>query len=118
MKLSSPRFKAITLSAGISFWFIVITSAVGIFSYEFLAIFAIVIFSIFQVLSLKISKALDVFALYNTKIFLGLMFIFVFSIYGIFFKILRIDLLRTKPKSTSYWLEMEQLKQARIFKQY
>lgn len=118
MKLSSPRFKAIAVSAGISFWFIIITTAVGIFSYEFLAIFAIVIFSVFQVLSLKVSKALDVFALYNTKIFLGFMFIFVISLYGIFFKILRIDLLRTKPKSTSYWLEMEQLKESRIFKQY
>ena len=35
------------------------------------------------------------------------LFIFVISIYGILFKILRIDLLRLKKQSNSYWLESE-----------
>ena len=118
MKFSSPRFKAIAVSAGISFWFLIITTATGTFSIEFFAIFAIVIFSIFQLLSFKVSKALDVFALYNTKIFLTIMFIFVISLYGIFFRVLRIDLLRLKQQSSSYWLDIDDMKQSTIFKQY
>lgn len=67
---------------------------------------------------MKLAKVLDVFAIFNTKIFLGLLFIFVISLYGILFKVLRIDLLRTKKQEKSYWLEIEQLKESRIFKQY
>ena len=49
---------------------------------------------------------------------LGISCFFVISLYGILFKVLRIDLLRTKKQEKSYWLEIEQLKESRIFKQY
>jgi len=71
-----------------------------------------------QFMSIKVSSALDIFAIYNTKFFLGILFVFVISLYGIFFRVLRIDLLRTKKHNGSYWLDMEQLKQSRILRQY
>ena len=53
MQTSSPRFKSLAVTAGMSFWF------------------------------------------------------FVIAIYGILFKVLRIDLLRLQKKNDSYWLEIE-----------
>jgi len=44
--------------------------------------------------------------------------VFVVSIYGLIFKILKVDLLRLKKHSGTYWRDMEQLKRPRIFKQY
>ena len=61
---------------------------------------------------------LDWFAIINTKIFLGITFVLVFSIYGILFRIFRIDLLRKSVKESSYWLEMKALKTSNNFKQY
>ncbi len=101
MDLSSSRFRAFAVSMGFSFWFFIITSALGIFSIEFFTIFLIVIFPLMQLLSIKISKALDVVALFNTKLFLGILFVGVISVYGIFFTILRLDLLRLKEKGKS-----------------
>ena len=49
-----------------------------------------------QIFAIKHSRGLEIFAIINTKVFLGILFIFVISIYGIFFRILRIDLLRLK----------------------
>jgi len=118
MELSSPRFKALTVSTGFSFWFFIITSVVGIFSIEIFIIFILVVFPLLQILSVKVSKALDVFAIYNTKFFLGVLFITVISLYGLFFKVLRIDLLRLNSKENSYWLKMDQLSSSRFFKQY
>jgi len=71
-----------------------------------------------QIFAAKLSGALDIFAKINTKIFLGLLFVTIISLYGILFRILRIDLLRINSNSDSYWLEIENLKDARIFKQY
>ncbi len=118
MELSSPRFKALAVSAGFTFWFFVITSIVGVFTLEYFAIFVAVVFPLMQFLSIKVSSTLDIFAIYSTKFFLGILFVLVFSLYGIFFKILRIDLLRTKKQNDTYWLEMEQLDQARLLKEY
>ena len=118
MELSSPRYKAFTVSAGLSFWFFVITSVFGIFSFEYLIIFVAIVFPLMQILSVKVSKILDLFAIYNTKFFLGILFVFVISLYGIFFRILRIDLLRLKKQNDTYWLQMEELKSFRILKQY
>ena len=118
MKRSSSRFKALAVSAGLSFWFFIITSAIGYFSFETLIIFFIVILTITQIFSSKISKYLDIFAIINTKIFLGMLFVFVISIYGIIFRILRIDLLRLKKQDKTYWLEMEDAKLNKIWKQY
>ena len=118
MELSSPRFKSIAVTAGFSFWFFVISSAIGLFYFEALAIFVVITISITQIFALKLSKALDIFAIINTKIFLGILFVFVISLYGIFFKVLRIDLLRLKKQSSSYWLDIDKIKQSTVFKQY
>ncbi len=118
MELSSPRFKALAVTFGLSLWFFIITTAVGIFSIDLFAAFVIVVITVTQVFSIKLSKALDIFALINTKVFLGILFVFIISLYGIFFKVLRIDLLRLHKKQDTFWLEMEQLKESRIFKQY
>jgi len=118
MELSSPRFKALAVSAGFTFWFFIITSILGVFTLEYFAIFIVIVFPLMQFLSIKVSRALDIFAIYNTKFFLGILFVFVISLYGIFFRILRIDLLRTKRHDGSYWHEMEQLKPSRILKEY
>jgi len=118
MELSSPRFKALAVTAGFSFWFIIITTTIGIFSFELLGIFLAATITITQIFSAKLSKGLDIFAIINTKIFLGILFVFVISLYGIFFKILRIDLLRLKKESTSYWLDLDEVKQSTVFKQY
>ena len=118
MELSSPRFKAMAVTAGFSLWFFIISSATGLFSFEAFVIFVAITISITQIFALKLSKALDIFALINTKIFLGILFVFVVSLYGIFFKVLHIDLLRLKKQGTSYWLDTDKIKQSTIFKQY
>jgi len=118
MELSSPRFKALAVTAGFSFWFFIISSTIGLFSIEVFVIFVILTITITQIFALKLSKALDIFAIINTKIFLGMLFIFVISLYGIFFRILRIDLLRLKKQGVSYWLEIDKIKQSTAVKQY
>jgi len=118
MKFSTQRFKALTVAAGFSFWFFIITSILGVFTFIYFAIFIVIVFPVMQIMSIKVSSALDTFAIYNTKFFLGIFFVFVISLYGIFFRILRIDLLRTKKQNESYWLEKEQLKPSRILKEY
>ena len=118
MELSSSRFKALAVTAGFSFWFFIISSAVGLFSLDALAIFVAITISITQIFAFKLSKALDIFAIINTKIFLGILFVFMISLYGIFFKVLRIDLFRLKKQETSYWLEIDKIKQSTSVKQY
>ena len=118
MELSSSRFKALAVTAGFSFWFFIISSAVGLFSLDALAIFVAITISITQIFAFKLSKALDIFAIINTKIFLGILFVFMLSLYGIFFKVLRIDLLRLKKQSSSYWLDTDKIKQSPVFRQY
>ena len=118
MQTSSPRFKSIAVTAGLSFWFFIITSSIGIFSIEILIIFISVVLSITQIFAKKISRGLDVFAIINTKIFLGILFCTIISIYGIFSRVLQIDLLRLKKQDGTYWLDVEQTKPHRIRKQY
>ena len=118
MELSSPRFKALTVSAGFTFWFFIITTSLGIFSIEFFVVFIAIVFSIFQILAIKVSKILDYVAIFNTKIFLGILFVLVISFYGIFFRILKIDLLRLKKTEKSYWLSIQDTDKSDIFKQY
>ena len=118
MELSSPRFKALTVTAGFSLWFYIISSVIGLFSFIALMVFVAIVITITQIFALKLSKALDIFAIINTKIFLGILFVFVISFYGIFFKVLHIDLLRLKKQSTSYWLDADKIKQSTIFRQY
>ena len=118
MELSSPRFKALAVSAGFTFWFFIITSILRVFTLEYFAIFIAIVFPLIQFLSIKVSSALDIFAIYNTKFFLGILFVLVISLYGILFRILRIDLLRTKKHNGTYWLDTEQLKPPRLLKEY
>jgi hypothetical protein len=118
MELSSPRFKALAVSAGFTFWFFILTSIFGVFNLVYFAIFVAIVFPLMQLMSIKVSSALDIFAIYNTKFFLSILFVFVISLYGIFFRVLRIDLLRTKKNNGTYWLEMEQLKPERLLKEY
>ena len=118
MELSSPRLKGFAVTAGFSFWFFVITNSIGLFSLELMLSFIIILGLFTQIFSKKLSKVLDAFAIFNTKVFLGILFVFLISFYGLTFKILRIDLLRLKKEKNTYWLEMEQLKKARIYKQY
>ena len=89
------------------------------FSFELLLLFITSIVTITQILAAKISKGLDIFAIFNTKIFLGITYVFLISIYGILFRVLRIDLLRIKEnKDKTYWIKIEQLNANRILKQY
>ena len=118
MELSSQRFKALAVSAGFTFWFFVLSSIFGVFTLEYLVIFIAIVFPLMQFLSVKVSSALDIFAIYNTKFFLGILFVFVISLYGIFFRVLRIDLLRTKKQNGTYWGDMEEQKPSRILKEY
>ena len=118
MKRSSSRFKALAVSAGLSFWFFIIISAVGMFSIETLLLFITGIVILTQVFAIKLSKTLDKFAIINTKIFLGILFIFVVSIYGLVFRLLRIDLLQYKTQKETYWLNTKDFKSSKILKQY
>ena len=118
MELSSPRFKSVAVTDGLSFLFFIIISASGIFSFEILLIFIASVLTITQAFSSKISKGLDIFAVINTKIFLGALFIFVISIYGILFRVLRLDLLRLKNQNHTYWLDLEYDAPYRTGKQY
>jgi len=118
MEASSPRFKALAVTAGLTLWFFIITSSLELFSIEILLVFVTSIFTITQVFAKRISKGLDIFAIINTKIFLGILFVAVISVYGILFRLLRIDLLRLKKQNNSYWLDIEQTKPHRIRKQY
>ena len=118
MELSSPRFKALAVSAGFTFWFLIITNTVGLFSIEYFIIFTFSVLIIMQLLSTKVSKVLDMIAIFNTKLFLSILFVFVISIYGIFLRALRVDLLRLQKQKNSYWLKIEQIKDTRILKQY
>ena len=118
MQTSSPRFKSLAVTAGLSFWFFIITSSTGIFSIEIMIIFVVTVLSITQIFAKKISKGLDIFAIINTKIFLGILFSTVISIYGILFRLLRIDLLRLKKQNNTYWLDVEETEPHRIRKQY
>jgi len=107
MKVSSPSFKAITVTVGFSIWFLIITLSLGIFSLELFVIFIAITFTITQIFSVKLSQGLDWFSMFNTKIFLGLLFVTIISLYGIFFKILKIDLLRLNKQPRTYWLNNE-----------
>lgn len=118
MEFSSPRFKSLTVTLGFSFWFFVISSALGFFTLEIFGIFVTILFTLTQIFTKKLSKILNAFAIFNTKIFLGIIYVAVISLYGIFFKILKIDVLRLKKQNDTYWLDIEQLNQGRLVKQY
>ncbi len=118
MERSSSKFKALAVSAGLSFWFFIISSITGMFSIEAMLLFILAIVIVSQIFAMKLSKALDVFAIINTKIFLGILFISVVSIYGVVFRLLKIDLIRLKKQKETYWLATNDFKRSKISKQY
>lgn len=118
MELSSPRFKALAISFGSSVWFFVILSAAGFFTLDRFVIFVILVLIVTQIFSIKLSRILDAFAIFYTKLFLGILFVSFISLYGMLFRLLKIDLLRLRRLQGTYWLDMEQIKDTRIFKQY
>ena len=71
-----------------------------------------------QIFAVKLSRGLDIFAIINTKIFVGILFVLVVSTYGILFRFLRIDLLRLKKQNSTYWLEIDKVKQSTLRKQF
>lgn len=107
--IPSYRFKALTVTAGFSLWFFILASAADIFTWWLFVGFVAVLAIATQILAKKLTSALEIFATINTKVFLGMVFIFVISLYGILFRILRIDLLRIRTDSSqsTYWLPME-----------
>ena len=107
MQTSSPRFKSLAVTAGFSFWFFIITTSTGFFTLEYFIIFIAILITLTQIFSKKLSKGLDIFATINTKVFVGILFILIISLYGILFRLLRIDMLRLRKQPESYWLEME-----------
>jgi len=107
MQASSSRFKSLAVTSGFSFWFLIITLSMGLFSIEYFAIFVGIVFTITQIFVKKISKGLNIFAIINTKIFLSILFVFVITIYSVLFKLLRIDLLRLKQQNNTYWIKIE-----------
>ena len=107
MKSSSPRFKSLAVTLGLTFWFFIFSNSTDVFTVEYLIIFIVIVLTVTQIFAKRISSVLDIFAKINTKIFLGIMFVIVISTYGILFKLLRIDLLRLKKQNTTYWLEIE-----------
>ena len=118
MELSSPRFKALAVTLGFSLWFFIISTGLGLFSIEVFVIFVIMIIVITQIFARKLVRLLDTFAIINTKIFLGILFITLVSAYGIFFKMVKVDLLRLKRQNETYWLNVEHLDNSNLLKQY
>jgi hypothetical protein len=62
MEISNSRFKAIATTLGISFWFFIITTTMGIFSLENLLIFFSFMMIVTQIFAVKLSKGLNIFA--------------------------------------------------------
>lgn len=118
MEFSSYRFKSFAITLGSTLWYFIISSMLGVFSVERIIVFVIIVFIVTQIFSRKLSRTLDALAVYNTKLFLGILFVTVMSLNGIFFRVLRIDLLRLKNQYSTYWLEMEPLRDLRVLKQY
>ena len=118
MEHSSSKFKALAVSAGLSFWFFIVSSVMGIFSIEAMLLFIAGIIILTQIFVIKLSKVLDALAIVNTKIFLGILFVFLVSIYGIVFRFLGIDLLRQKKHKGTYWLDITNFGSKKMSKQY
>ena len=118
MELSSPRFKALAVTLGFSLWFFIISTGLGLFSIEIFVIFVSVIIIITQIFARKLVKVLDAFAIINTKIFLGILFVTVVSAYGIFFEIVQEHLLRVNRQKDTYWLNVEHLDNSNLLKKY
>lgn len=109
---TTPRIKAITVTVGISFWVIVLTTITDTFKIELIIPFVVILATLSQIFSVKLERVLNIFAKYNSIFFLGIVFVTLISIYGILFKLLRIDLLRLKKQEKTYWLNYDIIAQS------
>lgn len=92
----NPRLKSLAVTAGLSFWFYVITASAGAFDVLYLLAFASAVLAATQAFASRVSRGLDIVAIANTVVFLGLLFATLISLYGLLFRALRVDLLRTR----------------------
>ena len=60
MELSSPRYKALAVSAGFTFWFFILTSIFSIFTIEYLVIFVVIVFPLLQLLGCDIKRRFSI----------------------------------------------------------
>lgn len=102
---TSPRLKSLALTAGLSFWFWILSSSAGMFEFAYLLAFVAAVLAVTQLLASRVVRALDALAVANTAVFLGLLFATLISLYGLLFRALRVDLLRTAERD-SYWLPL------------
>lgn len=104
----NPRLKSLAVTAGLSFWFYVISSSVGLFEPWHLLAFASAVLVATQAFAPRVSRGLDAVAIANTAVFLGLLFATLISLYGLLFRALGVDLLRTRGArgggSSTHWL--------------
>ena len=103
----NPRLKSLAVTGGLSFWFYVITASAGVFDIWYLLAFAASVLAATQVFASRVSRGLDIVAIVNTAVFLGLLFATLISLYGLLFRALRVDLLRTQSKGQgTHWLPL------------
>lgn len=108
----NPRIKSLAVTAGLSFWFYVIASAAGALEPWHLLAFASAVLAATQAFASRVSRGLDIVAVANTAVFLGLLFATLISLYGLLFRALRVDLLRARGArgggGGTYWLPVHE----------
>lgn len=105
----NPRLKSLAVTAGLSFWFYVITSSAGVLEPWHLLAFASAVLVATQSFAPRVSRGLDVVAIANTAVFLGLLFATLISLYGLLFRALGVDLLRARGgrrTGGTHWLSI------------
>lgn len=107
----NPRLKSLAVTAGLSFWFYVFASAAGVLEPWHLLAFASAVLAATQAFASRVSRGLDIVAVANTAVFLGLLFATLISLYGLLFRALRVDLLRARGArggegGGTYWLPL------------
>lgn len=104
----NPRLKSLAVTAGLSFWFYVFTASAGVFDVWYLLAFAGAVLAATQAFASRVSRGLDIVAIVNTAVFLGILFATLISLYGLLFRVLRVDLLRTRGDTDTYWLPLHE----------
>lgn len=102
----NPRLKSLAVTAGLSFWFYVFTASAGVFDAWYLLAFAGAVLAVTQAFASRVSRGLDIVAIVNTAVFLGILFATLISLYGLLFRALRVDLLRTRGDAGTHWLPL------------
>ena len=100
------RAKAAAVASGASFWFAVLYWSAGQSDLWPVAAFAAAAFGLALPLARRISGALDAAAAVHSAVFLGAVFVALISLYGMYMRLLRIDLLGRSEAGT-YWRPRE-----------